>query len=56
MCLFCYFNFEINYEILKLKNPCVFVQKYKLHKNETESLIKNSTHSFREMNLALQLI
>ena len=31
-------------------------QKYKLDKNETESKMKKSTHSFRETNLVLQLI
>ena len=31
-------------------------QKYTFNKNQTESKMENPTHSFREINLVLQLI
>ena len=53
-----YVNIERNYDVLKAKSACVFVeQKYKLqNKNEAESKMENPTDSFREMNLVFQLI
>ena len=57
MWLFYYFNFERNYDVLKPKSPCFLLkQKYRLVKDETESKMKNPTHSFRKMNLVLQLV
>ena len=55
--LFCYFDFERNYDVLKSKNPCILLNKnINFIKNETESKMENLTHSFREMNLLLQLV
>ena len=57
MWLFYYFNFERNYDVLKSKSPCILLKKkLKFNKKETESKMQNSTHSFRETNLVLQLI
>ena len=39
------------------KSPCILLNKnINLNKNETESEVENSTYSFREKNLVLQLI
>ena len=55
--LFCYFNFERNYYVLKSKSPCILLNKnVSFNKNETESKMENPTHSFWETNLVLQLI
>ena len=58
MWLFYYFNFERNYDVLKSKIPCILLNKNINfnNKNETELKMENSTHSFRETNLVLQLI
>ena len=38
-------------------SPCILLNKnVNFNKNETESKMENPTHSFRETNLALQLI
>ena len=55
--IFYYFNFERNYDVLNSKSPCILFNKnINFNKNETESKMENSTHSFRETNLLLQLI
>ena len=47
----------MNYDILKSKSPCFLLNKnINFNKNTTESKMDNSTHSFRETNLVLQLI
>ena len=57
MWLFYYFDFGRNYDVLKSKNPCISMNKnINFNKNETEWKMKNTTHSFRETNLVLQLI
>ena len=57
MWLFNYFNFERNYDVLKSKSTCILLSKnINFYKNEMESKIENPAHSFRESNLALQLI
>ena len=39
--LFYYFNFRINYDVLKSKNPCILLNKtINFNKNETESKLK----------------
>ena len=39
------------------QSPCILLNKNtNFNKNKTESKMENPTHSFREMNLALQLI
>ena len=54
--LFYYFYFERNYDVLKLKSPCFLLNKIiKLNKNQMESNMENTTHSFREMNYVLQV-
>ena len=53
---FCYFKFERNCDVLKWKSPCILLnQNINFDKNETEWRIENSTRSFRETNLVLQL-
>ena len=55
--LFYYFNFERNYDVLKLKTPFISLnQNINFNKNKMESKMENPTQSFREMKLALQLI
>ena len=55
--LFCYFDIERNYDVLKSKSPWSLLNKSaNLNKNETESKMENPTHIYREMNLVLQLI
>ena len=57
MWLFCYFNFERNYDVLKSQRPRILLNKnINFNKNERELKIENSTASFREMNLVLQFI
>ena len=60
MWLFDYFNFERNYDVSKSESPsgpCILLNKnVNFSKSETESKIENTTHSFRETNLVLQLI
>ena len=54
MWLFCYFNFERNYDGLNSKSPCFLVSKnINFNKNETESKIENPTHIFRKTNFEL---
>ena len=56
-CLFYYFNFESNYDILKPKSPCILLNKnINFNKNETKSKLENNTRSFIETNLLLKLI
>ena len=55
--LFHYFYFERNDNALKLKILCfLLIKNVNSNKNETESKMENPTHSFREMNLMLQLV
>ena len=57
MWLFYYFNFKRNYDLLKSKSPCILLNKnINFNKNEAGLKMKNPTHSFKEMNLVLQLI
>ena len=57
MWLFYNFDFERNHDVLKSKSPCFLLYKnIKFNKKETESKMENSTHTFRETNLVLQLI
>ena len=52
--LFYYFNFERNYDALKLKSPCILLNKNMyFNKNEMEPKMENPTLSFRETNLVL---
>ena len=55
--LFCYFNFERSYDVLKSKSPCILLSKNKnFDNNETESRMEDATHSFREISPMLQFI
>ena len=55
--LFCYFNFERSYDVLKSKIPCILLSKNKnFDNNETESRMEDATHSFREISPMLQFI
>ena len=55
--LFYYFHFERNFDVLKWKRPCNFLNKnINLNKNKTESKMENPTQSFRETKLVPQLI
>ena len=57
MWLFYFFDFERNYDILKLRSPCSLLNKNtNFNKNEMESNIENPTHSFTETKLAPQLL
>ena len=57
MWLFYYFNFEKNYDVLKLKSPCTLLNNnINFNKHEMESKMENPTHSFKEINRVLQLI
>ena len=57
MWLFCYFNFERNYDILKSKSVCFLLNKnINFNKNETESKTENPTRTCSHMNRVLQLI
>ena len=52
-----YFNFERNYDVLKSKNPCIFLNKnINFSKNEKESKMENPAQNFRETNIVLQHI
>ena len=43
MWLFCYFNFERNYDVLK--SPCILLNKnINFDKNETETKMENPTN------------
>ena len=51
-----YFNFERNYDFFKSKCRCFFLNKKpNFNKNETEPKMENFKHTFREMDLVLQL-
>ena len=55
--LFYYFNFERSYKVFKSNSPWILLNKnINFCKNEMESKMENTTHSFRETNLVLQLI
>ena len=55
--IFYYFNFERSYDVLKSKSSCIKLNKnINFNKNGMESKMENLTHSFREMNLVLQLM
>ena len=57
MWLFDCFNFERTYDVLKSKNPSILLnENTNFSKNKTESKMENPTHSFREMNLMVQII
>ena len=57
MWLFYYFNFERNYDVLKLKGPWIlFLKNVNFNKNKTELKMENPAYSFRETNLVLQCI
>ena len=52
--LFYYFCFERDYDVLKSKIPCCFLNKnININKIETESKMENLAYSFREMNFVL---
>ena len=52
-----YFYFEMSYNSLKSKNPGFLLNKnINFNENENKSKMENPTHSFREMNLLLQLL
>ena len=47
VCLFHYFNFEMNYDVLKSKSPRILLNKnMNFNKNETETKMENPIHSF----------
>ena len=52
MWLFCYFDFERSYQVLKSKSPCILLNK----KINFISKLENPTHSFRETYIVLQLL
>ena len=52
--LFFYFNFERNYYLLKLKSPCILLSK-NINFNKNKMELREMRHSFREMNLKVQL-
>ena len=57
MWLFYYFNFKRNYDTLKLKSPCILLNKNtNFNKKKSESKMENPTCSFRVTNLGLQVI
>ena len=57
MQLFCCFNFEMNYDVLKSKGLCLMLSKnINFNKNQLESKMENPPHTFREMNLVLRLV
>ena len=52
-----YFYFQRNYDVLKSKSPCFLLNKnIKFNKNDTELIMENPTHNFREINHVLQLL
>ena len=56
-CLFNYFNFKRNYDILKTKSPCILLNKnMNFNKNGRDSKMENPAHSFKDTNLVLQLM
>ena len=55
MWVFYYFNFEMNYDNLISKSPCILLNKnINLDKNETESKAESPRDSFRRTNFVLQ--
>ena len=51
MRLFYYLNFEMKYDVLKSKSPCILLNKnINFNKNETESKMENPTHGFGKTN------
>ena len=55
--LFCYFNFERNYDVLNTETLCILLNKnMNFNRNETKSKMENPTHSFREKSLVVRLI
>ena len=58
MCdFFCYFNLKRNYDVLKSKGPSILMNKnINFNKNEAKSKMGNSTQSFTETIILLQLI
>ena len=56
MCGFC-FDIERNHGDFKSKKPCILLNKnINFNENETKLKMENSIHSFREVNLVLQLM
>ena len=54
MRLYYYLNFEMKYDVLKSKSPCILLNKnINFNKNETESKMENPTHGFGKTNLML---
>ena len=53
---FFYINFKRNDGVLKSQCSSILLKKKNFNKNEMESKMGNPTHTFRETNLALQLI
>ena len=52
MWLFCYFNFERNYDVLRSKSSCLLLKKnMSFNKSETESKMENPPHTFRDLSL-----
>ena len=55
--LFCLFNFERSYDVLKSNISCILLNKnINFDKNGMKSKMESPTHSFSETNLVLQLI
>ena len=47
VCLFHYFNFEMNFDVLKSKSPRILLNKnMNFNKNEAETKMENPIHSF----------
>ena len=56
MCGFC-FDIERNHGDFKSKKPCILLnENINFNENETKLKMENSIHSFREVNLVLQLM
>ena len=58
MWLYCYFNFERNFDVLKSKSPCfLFLLKKNIifNENKKELKMENLTHASRETRFVLQL-
>ena len=52
-----YSYFERNYDVLKSKSPCFLLNKnIKFNKNDTELIMENPIHNFRDINHVLQLL
>ena len=53
----CHVCFEMNYDVLKSKGPCILLNKHiNFNKNETESKMENPTQGLSGTILVLQLI